>query len=238
MYLEGELEGLRYRAAHRHPDERADGNILADRVRSMLGPIEKRRDLPHVHVMVEGHVVLLHGEVPGDADAEAIEAAVGRVPGVHRVRSFLHVGLLPSDTRPSEGRRQQQPSEAYRRLVAAAADTLDDKAAGRFAARAILSVFAGRLPEDEREHLLGHLPEDARTLCQARLRQWTPPADVDTVQDFVLAVAPFGRTASPEEVAETIRAVLAELRNLVPEEAGDVVAVLPQELRELWGGTQ
>jgi uncharacterized protein (DUF2267 family) len=83
-----------------------------------------------------------------------------------------------------------------------------------------------------------HPPDDARALCQARLRQWTPPADVDTVDDFVLAVAPFGRTASPEEVVKTITAVLSELRALVPEEAGDIAAVLPEGLRHLWEGAE
>jgi uncharacterized protein (DUF2267 family) len=235
-YLEGSLEGLAYRWEGRRPDEEVTDVLLADRVRSMLGPLEKRRDLPHVHVMAEGHTVLLHGEVPGAGDAEAVERAVALMPGVHAVRSFLHVGLLPGDTRPSEGRAEPTPSKAYERLVGAAGAALGDPAAGRYAARAILSVFAGRLPDGARRHLLTHLPDDARALCQARLRQWQPPEQVDTLGDFAIAVAPFGRTTAPDEVTRAIVAVIGELARLVPEETDDVAAVLPDELRAAWRG--
>jgi hypothetical protein len=103
-YAEGRLEGLRYRVTGRQPDLTVDDDILADRIRSMLGPVEKRLDLPRVHVMVDHHVVLLHGDVGSRADAVAIEKAVMAVPGVMGVRSCMHIGLLPGDTRPSAGR--------------------------------------------------------------------------------------------------------------------------------------
>lgn len=108
-YLSGRLEGLSYALEGRHPDPNVVDNVLADRIRSQLGGLEKRRDLPHIHVMVEDHVVLLHGEVPTKADADAIERAVGAVSGVKAVKSHLHVGLIDGDTRPSEGRAHSQP---------------------------------------------------------------------------------------------------------------------------------
>jgi len=103
-YAEGRLEGLRYRVTGGQPDLLVDDDVLADRVRSMLGPVEKRLDLPRVHVMVDHHVVLLHGDVGSRADAVAIERATAAVPGVMGVRSCLHAGLLPGDSRPSAGR--------------------------------------------------------------------------------------------------------------------------------------
>ena len=107
-YLSGRLEGLSYTLEGRHPDPDVLDNVLADRIRSELGGLEKRRDLPHIHVMVEDHVALLHGEVATREDADAIESAVSSVSGVKGVKSRLHVGLLDGDTRPSEGRAHSQ----------------------------------------------------------------------------------------------------------------------------------
>ena len=80
-YESGRLEGLRYRLAGRHPDPDVYPTVLADRVRSVLGPLEHRLDIPRVHVMVEGHTVLLHGEVDDERQAWAVEDAVRRRPG-------------------------------------------------------------------------------------------------------------------------------------------------------------
>jgi hypothetical protein len=102
--VSGRWRGLMYRLFGRRPDPDVDDHTLADRVRSVLGPIEKRLDLPHVHVMVQDHVVLLHGDVGWPHEAAAITRAVREVSGVRDVESHLHVGLLPSDTRPSTGR--------------------------------------------------------------------------------------------------------------------------------------
>lgn len=111
-YLSGRLEGLSYRIEGRHPDPNVPDTVLADRIRSELGGLEKRRDLPHVHVMVEDHVALLHGDVATQDDARAIEDAVADVSGVKGVESHLHVGLIEGDTRPSEGRSHVQAHQA------------------------------------------------------------------------------------------------------------------------------
>lgn len=103
-HVAGQLRGTAYRLSGGHPDPRVPDDVLADRIRSMLGPIEKRLDLPRIHVMVEKHVALLHGDVTTEAEAGELVAVVERVPGVTGVESHLHVGLLPGDTRPSEGR--------------------------------------------------------------------------------------------------------------------------------------
>ena len=103
-HLAGQLKGTAYRLSGGHPDPHVPDDVLADRIRSSLGPIEKRLDLPRIHVMVEKHVALLHGDVATAADADELVASVQRVPGVAGVESHLHVGLIAGDTRPSEGR--------------------------------------------------------------------------------------------------------------------------------------
>jgi BON domain len=109
-YLGGRLRGASYRLGGRTPDPNVDDSTLADRIRSTLGPLEKRLDIPHVHVMVTDHVAHLHGEVPSAAEAAEIERAVVAVSGVTGVESSLHVGLAPGDTRPSAGRAAHQAS--------------------------------------------------------------------------------------------------------------------------------
>ena len=103
-YLQGAAEGARYRIAGRRPDPNVTDDVLTQRVRSALGPLEKQRDLPHVHVMVEEGIVVLHGEVPSEDDMSAIERRVMEVSGVRSVISYLHIGLTRGTTRPSTGR--------------------------------------------------------------------------------------------------------------------------------------
>lgn len=100
--------GVAYRLLGRHADPTVDDRTLADRVRSELGPVEKRLDVPRVHVQVQGHVVLLHGDVEWPHEAATIVRAARHVPGVVDVQSHLHCGLLRSDTRPSGGRHHRQ----------------------------------------------------------------------------------------------------------------------------------
>lgn len=103
-HLEGRIQKVDYRLSGRHPDQAVMDNVLADRIRSSLGWLERRLELPHVHVTVEHHVALLHGDVATDADAQQVERAVAGVPGVVGVESYLHAPLARGDTRPSEGR--------------------------------------------------------------------------------------------------------------------------------------
>ncbi|MEX2032446.1 MAG: BON domain-containing protein, partial [Dehalococcoidia bacterium] len=121
-YAQGRLEGIRYRLAGRTPDPGVSDDVLADRIRSSLGSLEKRLDLPRIHVMVDDHVAILHGEIPAATDAAAIERAVSDITGVCGVESYLHVGLGAEETRPSAGRAQAAatPSPALRELLEAA----------------------------------------------------------------------------------------------------------------------
>src|ERR1700687_6230895 len=61
-YAAASAPGILYRLAGRRPDPDVSDDVLADRIRSTLGPLEKRLDVPRVHVMVEDHVAVLHGE--------------------------------------------------------------------------------------------------------------------------------------------------------------------------------
>jgi uncharacterized protein (DUF2267 family) len=233
----GRLRGLSYRLKGGRPDPSVSDLILADRIRSSLGTVEKRLDVPHVHVMVEDHVVLLHGVVGTEGELEDIERAVAAVSGVVGVESYLHVGLDGGDTRPSKGRQARPPSEAKRRLIEAATEAGINAGNAAAAIRAVLATFADRLPVDERDQVAAHLPGDVRALFTPP-RRTAPHAAARTAHELVAAIAASDDEV-PHELAQRLTAaVLTTLRQLVPEEAADVGAVLPPELRRLWRGEE
>lgn len=234
-YLEGRLEGANYRLSGRHPDTEVADTVLADRIRSSLGKLERRLDIPRVHVMVEHHVALLHGEVGRDEDASEIEHAVLGVPGVVGVESYLHAGLTPGDTRPSSGTAAHQPSPALVQLLATAEDAGVSSTAAPAVVRGVLATFADRIPAGEREHIRVHLPADVRPLLTPprRISGTRPPR---SVHDLVGRIAGTTPELPLERSQQVTVAVLRTLRELVSDEAADVAAVLPPELRALWKG--
>jgi hypothetical protein len=88
-HLTGQARGLAYHTLRRHPDADVDDATLADRVRSSIGPVEKRLGVPRVHVTVEHGAVILHGEVADPQAETEIVQAVERIAGVRGVRSHL-----------------------------------------------------------------------------------------------------------------------------------------------------
>lgn len=232
-HLAGRLHGASYRLRGRHPDPDVVDNVLADRVRSSLGGLEKRLDLPHIHVMVEGHVALLHGEVSSDADADQLEQAVAAVTGVMGVESYLHVGLVSGDTRPSGGRGVHPPSGALQRLLDAAVGAGVDPGSALPVVRGVLATFADRLPAGERDHVAVHLPADVRSLFTPPRRAHRHPSP-RTVRELVAGIAAATSGLPHDTAQQATAAVIETLRALVPEEAPDVAAVLPKELRTLW----
>lgn len=235
-YTEGRLDGARYRLSGQRPDPDVVDNVLADRIRSSLGPLEHRLDVPRVHVMVEHHVALLHGDVGSDEDASEIEQAVAAVPGVSGVESYLHAGLARGDTRPSTGRALQPPSAALVQLLTAAEEAGIDPAGAKAVVRGVLATFADRLPAGERDHLAGHLPADVRPMFTPprRIAHARPPRHV---HDLVGRIAGTTPELPLERSEQATAAVIGRLRTLVPDDAADVAAVLPAELRALWQGT-
>jgi uncharacterized protein (DUF2267 family) len=215
------------------PPADVDDDVIADRVRSILGPVVAACDVPHPHVMVERGVTHLHGDVASSYDAQVIERTAASVSGVRGVESHLHVGLLRSDTRPSEGRASQPASAAMKRLVATALSAgLETDGDARRAVGAVIGTLVDRLPVNERRQFVSHLPLDVRALIDAAgpSRVYWP---MRRRGDFVLAVE--ARAPVPAGWADAvIRNVLGTVRQLVPEEAADVAAVLPPELRQLW----
>ena len=236
-YLRGRWHGVRYRLAGRQPDPWADDDVLADRVRSELGPIEKRLDVPHVHVLVNDHTATLHGEVPSWQTADRIVSSVSRVSGIQAVESHLHVGLGHGDTRPSEGHLHAGASHALRDLLDAAVRGGAPREQAVVSVRAVLSAFVDRIPLPERDHMLAHLPADVRPLATS-LRRVGKPSRVRTVPQLVADITargtPGGMGVAPDREALITESVLAALRRLVPEEADDIAAVLPSELRTFW----
>jgi uncharacterized protein (DUF2267 family) len=234
-YVPGWWQGVRYRLAGATPDPEVSDDVLADRVRSTLGPLEKRLDVPRVGVISDSHIVLLHGEVPTAEDAEEIERVVQHTSGVRGVESYLHVGLSAGTERPSVGRAASEaaPSDALRQLRNAARDAGASVEDAPIAARAVLSALADRLPEDERDQFLAQLPADVRGIAGVPRRHGERATRVRTVPELVAAVVARGGV-DPDSGERITRSVLGRLRLLVPHEAHDVAAVLPEDLRRLW----
>ena len=233
-YAVGAAPGILYRLAGRHPDRDVPDDVLADRVRSSIGPLLKKLDLPHVNVLVNERVATLHGDVGRVQDGDKIEHAVMAVSGIDGVISHLHVGLIEGDTRPSTGRSAvQPPSPALQALL----DTAISSGASepRIAVHAVLCRFLDRIPDDERDHVLGHLPEDVRNLVGPRHKGATTsgPARIRTMKELVDAVRD-EEAIAPQFAEELTRRVVAVLHSIVADEADDVASVLPAELRELW----
>ena len=229
-YAGGRLTGVRYRLRGGHPETGAGDAVIADRVRSTLGALTKRLDVPRVHVMVEDGVVLLHGLVDTAMQAVEIEQAALEVFGVTGVESYLQVGLTPGDTRPSAG--HHQPSAVLRRMLDAAGRAGIAEEDRWVLVRAVLATFASRLPEGERAHVLAHLPTDVASMFSAPRRCGQRPAR--TVATFADRVATAAGAVTRDDALAVSVAVLRELRADVPDEAADVAAVLPAELRSLW----
>ena len=229
-YFVAGAPGIGYRLGGRRPDPDVSDDILADRIRSTIGPLQKRLDVPRVNVMVDDHFAILHGDVNDERVAAAIEDAVMRVSGVEGIESHLHTTLERGDTRPSAGRAGAAPSHAYTTLLAAAreAGALDARAA----VHAVLCGFLDQLPSGERAHIDAHLPEDVRALV-APPRRAGRPHRARTVLQLVAAVIAEGGIEAARAEDITLD-VLDAFRRLVPEEARDIEAVLPEELRELW----
>ncbi len=232
-HLGGRLHGVSYKMRGGHPDPDVGDTVLADRVRSTLGPLERRLDVPRVHVMVEDHVVLLHGCVGTHAEAAEIEQATAEVSGVSGVESYLHVGLAPNDTRPSAGRAVHPASEAMRSLLAAAEAAGLDEAVARPVVRGVLATFADRLPAGEREQVAAHLPADVRAMFTPPRRMWSV-APARTSAALVARILAETAELPPERAQEASTSIIRALRSIVPDEAADVAAVLPTELRSLW----
>lgn len=230
-YQSGLLKGFRYRFSGHSPDPTVDDGVLADRVRSVLGPLEHRLDVPRVHVQVQGHEVLLHGAVTSTKQLEAIIRAVREVPGVQQVQPHVHIGLARGDSRPSEGAAHRPPSEALASVLSAAHGAGVPLGSERAAARSVLSTFADVLPEGERRHVLGHLPADLRALAEPARPRWKRHRHLRRVTDFTNAALPL---YEPDKRVEIVESVLGAVRDLVPEEVTGVGAVLPRDLSELW----
>jgi hypothetical protein len=82
-------KGLAYRGLRRHPSTEVDDSVLADRIRSTIGPLEKQLHNARINVTVEDGVAILHGEVETPEVADEIEEAVRGVAGVRDIRSHL-----------------------------------------------------------------------------------------------------------------------------------------------------
>jgi osmotically-inducible protein OsmY len=84
-----QAKGLAYRATRRHPSTAVDDSVLADRIRSTIGPLEKQLHNSRINVTVENGMAILHGDIESPVAATQIEKAVRAVAGVKDVDSHL-----------------------------------------------------------------------------------------------------------------------------------------------------
>jgi osmotically-inducible protein OsmY len=82
-------KGLAYRVIRRHPSATVDDSVLADRIRSTIGPLEKQLHISRINLTVENGVAILHGDIDSPDAAAQIEEAVRGVAGVRGIRSHL-----------------------------------------------------------------------------------------------------------------------------------------------------
>lgn len=227
-FQRGRFQGLACRSLAT-PEGDVEDAVVADRVRSTLGLLEHRLDVPRVHVTVERRVAILHGDVTCEDDVAALVDATRQVPGVRDVRSRLHVGLTAGDTRPSAG--AGGPSPGLRALLDAARRRGGGDETARSALGAVLGTFAGMLLEDEREHVTSHLAPDVRELFVPA--PGVRPGAIRHIDELHAVVRSIG--ALPRaHVPPLVVAVLVALRDLVPDEAADVRALLPTDVRAIW----
>jgi hypothetical protein len=84
-----QARGLAYRGMRRHPSTTVDDSVLADRIRSTIGPLEKQLHNSRINVTVENGIAILHGDIDSREAATRIEEAVRGVAGVRDIRSHL-----------------------------------------------------------------------------------------------------------------------------------------------------
>ena len=216
----------------RHANTSDDG-LVADRIRSELGPLLKSLDQPHVHVMVSGGIAVLHGDVTDLAAGAAIEARVLATPGVRSVQSHLHVGLLPSDTVPSTGHAHER-SPLLVELEHIVADCgFWSATEARRTLSGLLGVYSQRLGFEARRRFLDHLPADVRRLAQPP--RWLSD-DLSTVRrehDFAQTVA-IATGTDKVQADQLVRRVLPVLRRHAPGDSSIIALALPPELRAIW----
>ena len=82
-------KGMAYRAMRRHPSTTVEDSVLADRIRSTIGPLEKQLHNSRINVTVENGIAILHGDIDSREAATRIEEAVRGVAGVRDTRSHL-----------------------------------------------------------------------------------------------------------------------------------------------------
>lgn len=221
-WLAGRGSGLAYRASGRRPAEDVSDQVVAERVRAVLGVELKRLGLHGVHVACIDHVVYLRGRV-GLGDAQQIERLVLGVPGVAGVQSYLE---LRTDVKA-------EPSRVLERLLVLAREEGCHPPADHAAVLGVLATFAGRIPPGELRHLWSHLPPDVRGLLRPPVRLGQTPHRIRRLDDFYGAVA--AAAGLEPDLAERVTGrLLAHLHNLVPEDAADVEAVLPGPLKTMW----
>ena len=182
-----------------------------------VGPLERRLDLPHVHVMAEDHVVLLHGEGRGRRGCGRDREC--RAPRVRCRGSGVVSPCRPTARRHSAVARSGGAAAAIggraQALLGAAAESGSWRGARLRSGPGDLVGVRRSDPGGRRAQLLAHLPHDVREMV-------TPPRYLGrasrrprTMHELFSNV--FTETDAPLRHAQlVVQAVLYQLRRLVP----------------------
>jgi uncharacterized protein (DUF2267 family) len=225
---------VRFTTIGKPPKANAD---LADTVHSRLGSIIKTMDLPRIHIMAEGTRILLHGDVATEQDASLIEGIVKSFDNVDSVESHLHVGLLPSDTRPSKGHSAEaslsNQSDMMKGFFENAAAIGLTEGPAQSAIKGTLTAILEQIPPNERQHVIAHFPTDVARFVKPRHHfgdeniHWKTELELDAAASL--------RGGFDLPTAEVlVPLIIGVIRRYVPEEDHDVVATLHTALKELW----
>ena len=157
---------IRLAAATGRPEHHwSEDGVIADRVRSELGPVLKSLDHPHVHVAVVDGIVSLHGDAADGHAKAAIESTAVHTAGVRGLDSHLHLGLGAGDSRPSAGHHGERSALLTDLDRVLSESGLVPRPQQRRVLRLLLGAFAASLPPKSRDRLLDHLPADVRRLA-------------------------------------------------------------------------
>ena len=104
--LPGVLRDVWYRVVGRGPPPAVNDRVLRERIRSTLGPLERRLGVGEIAVSVSQGAASLSGASTSEADAAAVVAAVAAIPGVTAVTADL---VAPTGEPPDEPRFEGGP---------------------------------------------------------------------------------------------------------------------------------